>query len=141
MLGNMATFLILSITAAFTNDPNLIHSCYQIMHLISKTSMRASTIAATVTGIILSVLTKWGLFRFYWIIAKEGLTILLIFLNLWGMYVWTLDAITPMATFGDIFIIKTELWTGIITQIFSLLVMYVISVFKPWGKLKGIHEG
>ncbi|MGG1676792.1 hypothetical protein ACIFOT_13730 [Neobacillus sp. NRS-1170] len=131
MLGNMTAFLIFSITAAVASDEGLIQACYQAMHILSKTSVRASTIGTTVTGILLSVWTKWGLFKYYWIIAKEGLTVFCIILNLWGMYTWTLQAISKT---DDLFFVKAELWTGIIIQIISLILMYIISVIKPWGK-------
>ncbi|MDN3019256.1 hypothetical protein PH210_24090 [Paenibacillus sp. BSR1-1] len=131
MLGNMTAFLIFSITAASASDEELIQTCYQAMHILSKTSVRASTIGTTVTGILLSVWTKWGLFSYYWIIAKEGLTVLCIFLNFWGMYTWTLQAISKT---NALFFVKTELWTGIIIQIISLVLLYIISVIKPWGK-------
>lgn len=55
MLGNMVTFLILSITAAGTENEQLVESCYQIMHVLSKSSVRASTIGTFVTGVLLSI--------------------------------------------------------------------------------------
>lgn len=137
MLGNMVAFLIFSIAAATANDEHIVQSCYQAMNILSKTSMRASTIGTTVTGILLCVWTKWGLFQYYWLLAKEGLTIFSIILNLWAMHVWTLDALHIMQMGDrseDLFFVQTELWTGIIFQILSLIFMYVISVFKPWGK-------
>ncbi|WP_099159207.1 hypothetical protein [Virgibacillus ndiopensis] len=133
MVGNMVTFLILSITVATTNDPQLMKSSYQIMHVLSKTSVKASTFGTIVTGILLSVLTKWGLFKFYWIIAKEALTIVPFVLNMWGMYYWTSDAIDMIQKSNNP-MLQTELWTGIIIQLISLVLMFVLSVFKPWGK-------
>ncbi|WP_077324373.1 hypothetical protein [Virgibacillus siamensis] len=137
MFGNMVTFLILSITVASTNDGNLIESCYRIMHVLSSTSVKASTIATIITGILLSVLTKWGLFQFYWLIVKEVLTLMPLGLNLWGMYYWTMDAFRIMQTSQDraaLFMVQTELWSGIIIQMLSLILIFVLSVFKPWGK-------
>ena len=143
MLGNMVAFLIFSITIAASNDASLINTCYRLMHLLSRTSVRASTIGTTLTGLLLTILTKWGLLKFYWVIAKEGLTLLVIGLNLWGMYAWTFQAIilSQSATWqGDFFIVKTELWTGIIIQLLSLVLMYIISVFKPWGRRVNLNQ-
>jgi hypothetical protein len=139
MLGNMVAFLIFSITAAATGDKELVLACYQAMHILSNTSVKASTIGTTVTGILLSVWTKWGLVRYYWILVKEGLTALVIGLNLWGMYAWTLEAVSLHQTGGsreDLFMAQIFLWTGIVIQLVSLVLMYIISVFKPWGKRK-----
>ncbi|NGQ95885.1 hypothetical protein G3578_12035 [Brevibacillus sp. SYP-B805] len=143
MFGVAIVFLILSITAANTNDEGVLKACYTSMHLLAKTSVRASTIGTLVTGILLSVLTQWGLFKYYWIIVKEGLTILSIILGPIGMYFWTLKAVTLTTAEGlgalqdPAFTVNSaQLWTGIILQILSLAMMFVISVFKPWGSRK-----
>ena len=139
MFGNMVTFLILSIVAATTENVQLIESCYQIMHVLASTSVKASTIGTTVTGILLSICTKWGFFQFYWIIAKQIITVMLIGFNLWGMYAWTLDALNLLKTTGDqtdMFMLQIDLWIGIIIQIISLVFIFTISVFKPWGRRK-----
>lgn len=139
MFGNMVTFLILSITAATTENAQLIKSCYQIMHVLASTSVKASTIGTTVTGILLSIWTKWGLFQFYWIIAKQIITIMLIGFNLWGIYAWTLQALSRVETITDqtnMFMLQIDLWIGITIQIISLIFIFTISVFKPWGRRK-----
>lgn len=136
MFGNMVTFLILSITAV-ASEGSLIQSCYQVMHVLANTSVKASTIGTTLTGILLSIWTKWGLFQFYWILAKEALTILFIGLNLWGIYVWTLQALNNLdnPTFSAA---QIELWIGVCVQLISLIFIVAISVFKPWGRRSNI---
>ncbi|UUZ84257.1 hypothetical protein LJK88_11350 [Paenibacillus sp. P26] len=146
MLGGAAVFLILSIAAASTNDEGVLKACYTAMHVLAGTSVRASTIGATVTGILLSVLTQWGFFRFYWIIVKEGLTFLSIALGPVGMYFWTLRAVTLTSREGlgalqdpSFHVNSGQLWTGIILQTVSIAAMFAISVFKPWGMRKPKH--
>lgn len=143
MLGVAFVFLILSITAATTDDVDVLKACYSIMHVLAKTSVRASTIGTVVTGILLSILTQWGLFKFYWIIVKEGLTLLSIVLGPIAMFFLTLKAVTLTTNVGlnvlldPVFTVnKWQLWIGIILQIVSLVSMFVISVFKPWGLRK-----
>lgn len=141
MLGNMVTFLILSITSTATIDSSLKESCYTIMNVLSKTSIRASTIGTTITGILLSIWTKWGLFKFKWIIVKEILTVILIVLNVWGMYGLTLNALNEITQVGDgsnLFNPQLSLWVGILIQLVSLIFIFAISVFKPWGQRKGV---
>jgi hypothetical protein len=143
MFGVAFAFLILSITAANTSDEGVLKACYLSMHILAKTSIRASTIGALVTGILLSVLTHWGLFKYYWIIAKEGLMIFSILLGPIGMEAWTLKAVTLTSAEGLValnnpaFTVNSgQFWTGIILQILSIGGMFVISVFKPWGPRK-----
>ena len=143
MFGVAIVFLILSITAANTNDAGVLKACYTSMHVLAKTSVRASTIGTVVTGILLSVLTQWGLFKYYWIIVKEGLTLLSILLGPFAMYTLTLKAVTLTSKGGmntllnpSFTVNQWQLWIGIILQIISLGAMFVISVFKPWGQRK-----
>ncbi|ETI68472.1 hypothetical protein [Neobacillus vireti] len=143
MLGVAVIYLILSITAANTNDEGLLKACYIIMHKLSMTAGRYSTIGTVLTGILLSVLTQWGLFKFYWIIVKEGLTLISILLGPIAMYFLTLNAVTLTTNDGLNALLepaytvnKWQMWIGIILQIISLVSMFVISVFKPWGPRK-----
>ncbi|MGP4039734.1 hypothetical protein ACTWP4_07520 [Gracilibacillus sp. D59] len=138
MLGNMVTFLILSITSTATADASLTESCYAIMHILSKTSIRASTIGTTITGILLSIWTKWGLFKFKWILVKEIFTVLLIVLNVWGMSGLTLNALHEITLVGDGLNSQFTLWVGILIQLVSLIFIFAISVYKPWGQRKNI---
>ena len=142
MFGVMVAFLILGITAANTTNVDVLQACYNSMHILAKTSVRASTIGTLVTGILLAVLTKWGLFKFYWIIAKE-LLVIAIGLGVFGMHSWTLQAITLVSQDGAAvlenpsFIVNNEqLFVGIVLQIISLVALYLLSVFKPWGLRK-----
>ncbi|WP_103104512.1 hypothetical protein [Brevibacillus reuszeri] len=143
MLGGAVIFLVLSIVAATSTDASIISACYQAMHALSKTSVRASTIGTIVTGVLLSVWTHWGLFRYYWLIAKEILTVFAIVLGPIGMYFWTLPASSSALPEGigamensAILLNSGQLWTGIILQILSLAIIFWLSVFKPWGKRK-----
>jgi hypothetical protein len=143
MLGVAVVFLVLSIAAATTKDDSVVQACYTGMHVLSKTAVRGSTVGTVVSGVMLTVLTQWGLFKFYWIIVKEGLTLLSIALGPFGMYFWTLKAVELTSAKGLVaahspaFIVNSEqLWTGIILQTMSLAAMFVISVFKPWGRVQ-----
>ncbi|WP_408107305.1 hypothetical protein [Brevibacillus sp. B_LB10_24] len=143
MLGGAVLFVVMSIRAAVTDDEQVLKACYTVMHILATTSVRASTIGATVTGILLSVLTHWGLFRFYWIIAKEVLTLVTIGIGIVGMYFWTLGAFSVTAAEGmaalhsPVFIANIQqLYAGIALQVASLVAIFLLSVFKPWGQRK-----
>ncbi|WP_237763079.1 hypothetical protein [Paenibacillus sp. A3] len=92
--------MVLGVVSATTGDSGVLSACYTVMHLLSTSSLRASTIGTVVTGVLLSVLMSWGLFRYYWIIAKEALTLLCILLGAVGMYFWTLRAVTLIPASG-----------------------------------------
>jgi hypothetical protein len=141
MFGVTITFLILSIAATVTTDEGVLKASYMSMHLLAQTSVRASTIGTVVTGVLLSLLTHWGFFKYYWIIVKELLTILSIGLGLVGIYFWSLKAVTITTVQGmeslhnpEFLVNRTYLFVGISLQIISLIAMYILSIFKPWGK-------
>lgn len=143
LLGVSVTFLILSLTAAAAESEEVLKACYSGMLILARTSIRASTIGTVVTGVLLSVWTHWGLFRYYWIIAKELLTLLSIGLGIAGMYGWSLKAAGMMSALGmqalhDPQFAANRQWlmTGIALQLVSLAAMFLLSVFKPWGKRK-----
>ncbi|OCT13399.1 hypothetical protein A8709_17450 [Paenibacillus pectinilyticus] len=143
MLGTSVTFLILSITVASAADSSLVLACYKAMHVLSKTSVRASIIGTLVTGLMLSVWTHWGLVKYYWIIAKEILSVIAVILGPFGMYIWTLQGISLLtdtgvgaADHGAYVSNMAYLLLGIGLQLLSLIAMFLLSVFKPWGKRK-----
>jgi hypothetical protein len=58
-----------------------------------------------------------------------------------GIYYWSLNAISLVSVGGlsarqnPVFAVNNDqLWAGIILQVLSLITMFVISVFKPWGQ-------
>lgn len=141
LFGVTVVYLVFSIVAATTDDQEVLISSYTMMHVLARSSGRASIIGTVVTGILLSLFTKWGFFKYKWIIVKEILTIFSIGIGFFGIYYWTLNAFTMVSSEGvdamvnQAFINNTyQLYTGIILQIISLATMMIISVFKPWGK-------
>ncbi|UCF64260.1 MAG: FMN-binding protein [bacterium] len=101
------------------------------------------TIAVALTGLIFSMFTPWGFFRFHWIIVKWVAIILLA-----GIIIFLESpSINGMAAVSDIF--REEIqnhpeYNGFVEgsflyssiQLFLLILIVIISVFKPWGHRK-----
>src|SRR5215472_5748493 len=98
-LGAGLCSLVFNITALITNDPRLLTATYILTDILDKAILRGGAIGALITGILLSVLTQWGLLRFYWIIVKEIVSILCIVI---GFIIsgWNDDAIALSAIQG-----------------------------------------
>jgi hypothetical protein len=135
-LGVTVTFLILSIHVLMTNDMETIKAYYTSMLRLEQTAGRVSIIGTVITGLLLSILTKWGLFKFHWIITKEIMTLLCMVLGFIFIYAWTLKGISVLDEFiNDVFIVNHyQLMAGIVSQLFLLATMFILSVFKPWGQ-------
>jgi len=135
-LGVTVTFLILCISVLNTNDGQVIKAYYTSMLRLEQTAGRASLIGTVITGLLLSILTKWGLFRFYWIITKEIITLICLALGFIFIYYWTLNGIHLSAdSINEDFITNHyQLMIWIIIQVSLLAILFIISVFKPWGQ-------
>jgi hypothetical protein len=73
--------------------------------------------------------------------VKQVVTVILIGVNIWGMYAWTLQALNRLETAAmptNMFMLQIDLWIGITIQIISLIFLFAISVFKPWGRRKTV---
>lgn len=141
LLGCTAVFVILDLTALFARDQMTLEACYRIMHLLSRTSLRASTIGSVVSGILLSVFTSWGLLKFRWIVAKEALSLPVLALGLYGIYEWSLRGLRIVTansseTWKDAGFQSDGLMlgTGIALQLLSVVLLYLLSVYKPGGR-------
>jgi len=101
------------------------------------------SIAVAITGLLFSLFTTWGFFRFRWITFKWisiiGLALIIIFLQ--G------PSVNGMASLSDVYLsdtinipdyLKFEQQTTIYTLIQLCLLIFIvfISVLKPWGQRK-----
>lgn len=140
-LGTTLCFLVLSLAAVTTQDIKALHTIYVMVDVLDKTLIWTSSIGTMVTGILLSILTHWGLTRFYWIIVKEVLTLLSFGLGIFGLHGW-LNATLSMTTGQDMWVVHTSAYTlnqylqfgGVGFQLLALTGIVIISVFKPWGQ-------
>jgi len=141
-LGAGFCSLILNLTALFTHNPHLLNATYVLADILDKALIRGGAIGTLITGILLSVLTQWGLMKFYWIIVKEIVSVLCVTV---GVIIsgWNHDAIFLTALHGlqafhnPLYLTnRTLMFIGIFFQLISLSSVIVISVFKPWGQRK-----
>ncbi|TJY44143.1 hypothetical protein E5161_01740 [Cohnella pontilimi] len=130
---------LLTLVLPNTQDRDLVVSVYRSMHILAAGPLRTTTLVAILSGGVLAVLTRWGLFRFNWIIAKQLLSIVVIGIGLIAIYQLTLKGVTIVE--GDIAdggsrldVNNHRLLVGAVLQMISLFALYVISVFKPWGE-------
>lgn len=75
-IGAVLSYLALGTAAAFSDDPAVIRSGWLGMELIGWWVAVPLAGASLITGIALSLLTRWGLFRHYWVVVALSLTTL-----------------------------------------------------------------
>ena len=118
-LGAVLCTFVLFIVATDTNNGDVPQSIQESIDILDETIILPLAVGALVTGILLSVLTKWGLFKFWWLIVKEILTLLPIAL---GVFV---QVVRPP---------EEVIWFTSLTTVACLSAAVVISVFKRWGQ-------
>ena len=74
-IGAVAAFLVLSIAALTSRDPDVVRSAYLSMDLIGRFAIIPMCLVALATGLIEALGASWGLFRYYWVTIKFALTL------------------------------------------------------------------
>jgi hypothetical protein len=134
-LGAVTGVLALAIAGLASDDPQTVRAAYIAMDLSGWLVLVPLAVASLVTGVVQSLGTKWGLLRYYWVVAK--LVINLVATVVLLMYTQTLDHLAGVAaeTSGpDLGVLQTPsvvLHAG--AALALLLVATTLAVFKPRG--------
>lgn len=139
-IGAIAAFLVLSIVGLNSQDADVVRGAYLAMNLICLYTIVPLSLAALVTGLIQSLGTQWGLFRHYWVLVKFLLTILSVAILLMHQFTAvekaaklvseTAAGTLPRVELSEVgFVLMRASGLGMLV----LVVITVLSVFKPWG--------
>lgn len=135
-LGAVVAYLALAIAGVTNERGDVVRAAFVSMELIGWFVIVPLSIAALITGIVQSLGTQWGLFRYYWVLAKfvltvSGITILLLHMPV----VSRVAGLAPESLFADA-LRGLPHSTFVIHAAGGLLVLLsatVLSVYKPWG--------
>src|ERR687898_3560062 len=75
-IGAVAGYMALDVAAATSQDAQTLRACYLAMELIAWYVIVPLALASLLTGLVMSLGTKWGLYRHYWVLISLLLTIL-----------------------------------------------------------------
>jgi hypothetical protein len=135
-LGAVAGFLALAIAAQTSQGPATVRSAYVAMELTGWYVIVPFCLSALVTGLVMSVGTRWGLFRHYWVLMKFLITVIAA-LILFG-FTQTLGSLGELAANPALSIEQLRnlnqspaLHSG--GGLLALLVTTILAVYKPWG--------
>jgi signal transduction histidine kinase len=74
--GAVAAFLALAIVGLTSQDRELVRAAYLAMELTTRFVIVPFAFVSGLTGVVSSLFTKWGLFRYFWVLVKLVITIL-----------------------------------------------------------------
>ncbi len=134
-IGAVAAYLSLDVATVIGDDPGTLRAAYAGMDLIAQTVIVPLAIATLTTGIIISLGTRWGLFRHYWVVISLLLTTLATAVLL--SETRTISALAgiaadPVTSAEGL----SELSSTLVHSIGGLLVLLsilVLNVYKPRG--------
>ena len=133
--GAVAAYLVLDLTVASTQDPVLARASWVAMGLVVSLAIVPLAIASLITGLVVGVGTRWGLFRHWWVLISLVLTIVatLVLLSEAGV-VTRLAAVAadPATSDGDLLALPPTLPHSV-GGLVVLLVVQVLNVYKPQG--------
>lgn len=74
-LGTVAVFFALAVSGATSADPELSRACYAVMGVVGWAVIVPASVASFASGVVSSLGTPWGLFRYYWVTIKLAVTV------------------------------------------------------------------
>ena len=138
-LGAVAVFLALAITGLHSQNEQLVRACLLAMKTSAWFVILPFCLTALATGIIQAAWTKWGLFRYYWIVVKLFLTLgstILLLLHLQPINELANAASQPAFSNSEHVPKTIDLIAKSGAAILVLLFITTISIYKPWGKIE-----
>jgi len=134
--GAIAGFLALAIAGLTSESSQIIVSSYISMDMISWFVIIPACLGTLLTGIIQSLGTQWGLFRYYWVVVKVVLTIVATVVLL--LHMQPISYMADMASGmtlsdSDLRGLRIQLIADAGAAMLILLIATTLSVYKPWG--------
>jgi hypothetical protein len=134
-IGAVAGYIALDVAAATSQDPKTLRAAYLAMELIAWYVIVPLALASLLSGLIMSLGTKWGLFRHYWVLVSLLLTIIATVVLLFETQTisYFADVATDPTTSGDDLRALGNTLVHSVGGIAVWLVILVRNVYKPRG--------
>lgn len=138
-IGIDVVLAVLVFTALGTDDTATRALSLQALELFAIWPMLTAALLALVSGVLLGLGSKYGLLRYWWVAAKLVINILMVALILVslrpGLY-QVADQARELAAGGPDTVVVGDLIFPPIVAPTLLLTAVILSIFKPWGRLR-----
>ena len=136
-VGAVAAYLVLVVAAMVSDDSQVLRSAWVAMELLGSNLLIPLSFASLLTGLAMSIGTRWGLFRHYWVVVSLVLTVIAAAVLLQHMQ--TVSIFAGMAAEADSSAVA-ELRVGLQGELLHagcgllvLLIVQLLNVYKPKG--------
>jgi hypothetical protein len=128
-IGIDAVLGILVCTALISDDATVVTTSLQALPLFAVWPMLTASVLTLATGVVLGLGTRHGLVRYWWVAVKLTVNVLMALLILFALRPGIDEA---AALTGD----PEGLLYPVVVAPALLLFAGVLSVFKPWGRIR-----
>lgn len=130
---------ILACIALLTDDRVVAGTSLQAIEWFAVWPMFGASIACLIAGVVLGIGSKYGLVRYWWVAVKLAVNVLMSTLIVFSLRPGIVDAggIGRRLVAGDATAaVPGDLLYPVLVAPTLLLVAYLLSVFKPWGRTR-----
>lgn len=134
-IGAVFAYMVLDFKVVTTDDVATLRASYLAMDLIARSAIVPLATASLVTGLIMSLGTKWGLFQHYWTVISLVLTVVAIAVLLIETRTiehYAMVAADPTTSDEEVRALANTLVHSV-GGTFVLLVIMWLNVYKPRG--------
>jgi Predicted integral membrane protein (DUF2269) len=128
LLGDSAGYLAVAIRGAISSDPLIANSSYQTLRMFAFVFGIPLSFAALLTGVLLGLGTRWGIFRYPWVTTKLLLIVSVIAV---GALVLNGGMNAMLTGRGGA---EGQLIAGAAYDVVALTTATALGVFKPGGR-------
>jgi hypothetical protein len=134
--GAVSAFLALALAGMLSPDRELVRAAYLVMGLTTWFVIVPLALVSGLSGVISSLGTRWGLFRYYWVLMKLAITIFATFVLLEhtkAINLLTATAEKAAVLGANLGGARREMVVASSLALVVLLVLTLLSVYKPRG--------
>jgi hypothetical protein len=138
-LGMDLTFAVLLCTAMLTDNPTTAATAYQALEMVAVYPMLTAGLLTLASGVILGLGSKYGLLRYWWVAVKLAINVLFVCLIVFALR----PSVRGVSESGRLLsddpttvVPYQDLLGPLIVGPTLLVVAMVLSVFKPWGRIR-----
>jgi hypothetical protein len=136
-MGAVAAYLVLVVAAMTGQDEQTLRAAWMAMNLTGSYALVPLSLTALLTGLIMALGTKWGLFQHYWVLLSLVLTVVATVVLVQHMQTVGYYAGLTIDTPGiDGRVLRSGLDSELLhaaVGLLVLLVVQVLNVYKPRG--------
>jgi hypothetical protein len=133
-LGAVLAFLALGVVGLTSDNPATVRGAYLVMEPAAWLVLVPLAVASLLTGLVQSLVTRWGLFRHYWVVFKLLINVVTTIVLL--MYMQTFRLMADIAADPGAEIDAVRNASPVLHGALALLLLLVattLAVYKPRG--------